>query len=208
MDTRQKLNELKAHFKLKKDGDLADFLAIKHNTMATWIKRNTLDAAAIIAKCHDISANWLLTGKGEMFLNTPQHSDTRAQSDTQKISEPSIQYGKDDITAKYIALLEQQQMKDETLAQMLKAATDAAQAAVKLAESKAEKATVDVVLRNLEDDQLMIESLQEFVTSRFAQLERKPIEEVAQGLSSIVIGKAKARKKDSLVGAGIGDIGS
>lgn len=60
------LKEIKLHLGIKKDVDFAKFLNIPQSTLASWIKRNSIDFELIIEKCPDIDANWLLTGKGSI----------------------------------------------------------------------------------------------------------------------------------------------
>lgn len=51
------------------DGNKAQFaakLGITPQTISTWISRNTFDIDKIYAKCEGVSAEWLLTGKGEI----------------------------------------------------------------------------------------------------------------------------------------------
>jgi len=64
------LNNLQNYLNFKKDVDFAEFLGIKPQTLFSWKKRNTFDVDLIYAKCNEISADWLLTGKGEMLRNS------------------------------------------------------------------------------------------------------------------------------------------
>lgn len=52
-------NGNKAHF--------ANILGIKPQTINSWITRNTFDAELIYSKCVNVSADWLMTGRGEML---------------------------------------------------------------------------------------------------------------------------------------------
>ncbi|MFS1522109.1 S24 family peptidase [Flavobacterium covae] len=61
------LNSLKNHMSFKKDIDFANFLGIKPTTLSSWYSRNTFDIELLYAKCNDISADWLISGKGEML---------------------------------------------------------------------------------------------------------------------------------------------
>ncbi|OXE99992.1 bacteriophage CI repressor-like protein [Flavobacterium araucananum] len=61
------LNKLKNHYSFKKDSDFARFLEIKPQTLASWYSRGTFDIDILYAKCNNISADFLLTGNGEMF---------------------------------------------------------------------------------------------------------------------------------------------
>lgn len=52
------------------DGNKARFaamLGVKAQNISAWITRNTFDAELIYSKCSGVSADWLLSGKGEML---------------------------------------------------------------------------------------------------------------------------------------------
>jgi len=54
------------------DGNKAKFAAkigVKPQNISAWIARNTFDAELIYSKCMEVSAAWLLSGKGEMLSN-------------------------------------------------------------------------------------------------------------------------------------------
>lgn len=63
------LSKIKSHYKFKTNEEFADFLGIAPTTLSSWSRRNSIDTELIYAKCTDIDANWLLTGKGEMIRN-------------------------------------------------------------------------------------------------------------------------------------------
>lgn len=69
MDKSLILNEIKKHLGYKKDADFARFLGISPQTLSSWYTRNTFDIELLYAKCVDINAHWLLTGKGPMLRN-------------------------------------------------------------------------------------------------------------------------------------------
>lgn len=46
----------------------ASILGIKPQTINSWIARNSFDAELIYAKCVNVSADWLMTGRGEMLI--------------------------------------------------------------------------------------------------------------------------------------------
>lgn len=51
-------------------GNKADFarkIDVKPQTISSWIERDSFDIEKIYSKCVEISANWLLTGEGEML---------------------------------------------------------------------------------------------------------------------------------------------
>ena len=60
-------NGNKAAFALK--------IGAKPQTVSAWISRNTFDSEQIFAHCENISAEWLLTGEGEMIVGNKQSAD-------------------------------------------------------------------------------------------------------------------------------------
>lgn len=102
MDKALILREIKKHYNFKTDGDFADFLGIKQNTLSNWSSRNSIDYDRIISKCEEIDGNWLLTGRGNM-LRRPSHDPLmdRAEKALHKLqkeihsvlNEPSETYG-------------------------------------------------------------------------------------------------------------------
>lgn len=67
MDSKLILREIKRHYKFDRDIDLANFLGVAPQTLNGWRTRNTLDIELIYSKCVGINANWVLSGKGNMF---------------------------------------------------------------------------------------------------------------------------------------------
>lgn len=70
MDKSQIIKELRSYLGYKKDTELAEFLGIKQNTISSWKKDRSIDYELIISKCDNINANWLITGKGNMLLES------------------------------------------------------------------------------------------------------------------------------------------
>lgn len=60
------LNEIKNHYNFTSDSEFAKFLGIKPRTLSSWHTRNTFDIELIYAKCENINADYLLTGKGNI----------------------------------------------------------------------------------------------------------------------------------------------
>ena len=69
MDKKLILSEIKSHYNIRSDADFARFLGLKPQTLSSWYSRNVFDIELLYAKCGEIDANWLLTGKGEMLRN-------------------------------------------------------------------------------------------------------------------------------------------
>lgn len=69
MDKTLILNEIKTHIGVSSNAAFARFLDIKPNVVTNWYARNTFNAELINTKCVDISAEWLMTGEGEMLIS-------------------------------------------------------------------------------------------------------------------------------------------
>lgn len=61
------LNEIKAHLKIKKDVEFAEYLGVKQTTLSAWRTRNAFDERLIYEKCSFLNYEWLMTGKGPML---------------------------------------------------------------------------------------------------------------------------------------------
>jgi len=64
------LERLKIYFKANNNKELAKKIGVNYQTLNTWIKRNKIPYELLheIGQNENISLDWLLTGKGEMFL--------------------------------------------------------------------------------------------------------------------------------------------
>lgn len=68
MDIELIINRLKEILKTDKIKDVAEYLEVKPNTLSSWKARNTIDYELIFSKCDGVNFQWLLTGKGSMFV--------------------------------------------------------------------------------------------------------------------------------------------
>lgn len=73
------IERLKEALEIHSDSALAERLMITKGTLSNWKARNSLDFEKVFSFCDHISADWLLTGKGEML-----------KSDTTKRREKAI----------------------------------------------------------------------------------------------------------------------
>lgn len=87
------LNEIKKHYSFKKEIDFANFLDVKPQTLASWHSRNVFDIELLYEKCNEISAEFLLTGKGEI-LRKKDFYYKDVEIETMTLSEPGATYGK------------------------------------------------------------------------------------------------------------------
>lgn len=63
------------------DGNKARFaamLGIKAQNVSAWITRHTFDAELIYSKCRGVSAEWLLSGIGEMLIEKQKDTENKA----------------------------------------------------------------------------------------------------------------------------------
>ena len=55
------------HYSNGNKTQFASRLGVSPQGVSTWLKRNTFDSELIFSKCENVSAQWLLTGKGSML---------------------------------------------------------------------------------------------------------------------------------------------
>ena len=67
MDKSLILNEIKKQLNIKTDKAFSEFLGINKSTLSMWRERNSFDIELLFSKCEQIDANFLLTGKGNVF---------------------------------------------------------------------------------------------------------------------------------------------
>jgi repressor LexA len=79
MDKSLILKEIKKYYNFKTDGEFADFLGIKQNTLSNWATRNSIDYDRIISKCENIDANWLITGRGKMLKESNDYVSNKIE---------------------------------------------------------------------------------------------------------------------------------
>ncbi|WP_304649957.1 LexA family transcriptional regulator [uncultured Bacteroides sp.] len=74
MDKKQMLEAILGYYTNGNKAKFASILGVSPQTISAWVARNTFDSELIYTKCSDISADWLLTGKGEMLKNSDNNS--------------------------------------------------------------------------------------------------------------------------------------
>ncbi|WP_196018256.1 helix-turn-helix domain-containing protein, partial [Alistipes senegalensis] len=101
---KDQVNALISYFSNGNKTAFASKLGLKPQSINNWIARNTFDADLIFSKCDGISAEWLLTGKGDMLINK-----TETQREDSVTERSHIQELIQIIQNQAKALLEQQQ---------------------------------------------------------------------------------------------------
>ena len=104
MNKKDQVNALISYFSNGNKTAFASKLGLKPRSINNWIARNTFDADLIFSKCDGISAEWLLTGKGDMLINK-----TETQREDSVTERSHIQELIQIIQNQAKALLEQQQ---------------------------------------------------------------------------------------------------
>lgn len=75
MNKREMLESLINHYTDGNQAKFAQKLGIPAQNISAWIKRETFNAELIYKKCEGVSADWLLSGKGEMLKVNQQNAD-------------------------------------------------------------------------------------------------------------------------------------
>ena len=87
MDKKEILERLINHYDGGVKSQFASRLGITAQGLSTWMSRNTFDIELIFSKCENISAEWLLTGRGEMLKTnrtTSEHTPSTFSSEQDK----------------------------------------------------------------------------------------------------------------------------
>lgn len=68
------------HYSNGNKAQFANLLGITPQGLSTWIKRDTFDIELVFSKCEGLSAEWLLSGEGEMFKTKGVSHDAHASA--------------------------------------------------------------------------------------------------------------------------------
>ncbi len=74
MTKKERLEALVKHYTAGSKARFAQKLGISAQGLSTWLARGTYDIDIIYAKCEGVSADWLLTGRGEMLIDKNQNA--------------------------------------------------------------------------------------------------------------------------------------
>lgn len=68
MNKSDRVRALISHFSNGNKAVFAAKLGLKPQSINNWIARDTLDAELVYSKCERVSADWLLSGEGDMLV--------------------------------------------------------------------------------------------------------------------------------------------
>lgn len=75
MTKKERLEALIAYYSDGKPTKFAKTIGVAPSTISSWLKRNTFDHELLFAKCENISAEWLITGEGDMLKQETSFND-------------------------------------------------------------------------------------------------------------------------------------
>lgn len=91
------VKRLKIGLGLSSDNALADALGISKTTLSNWKSRNSLDFSLVFSNCEQFSADWLLTGEGNMLKSAREEPQVEVKPihqprSTEKREETQVVY--------------------------------------------------------------------------------------------------------------------
>lgn len=75
MTKKNRLDEIIRYYSNGKPSTFAKFIGVAPSTISTWLARDTFDYDLLFAKCEELNAEWLLTGRGEMLKPDLEQND-------------------------------------------------------------------------------------------------------------------------------------
>ena len=88
MNKKERLEALIAKYSDGKPTRFAKYIGVAPSTISTWLARDSFDYDLLFAKCKDLSAQWLLTGEGEMLKT--KHASNALPSPDDSVSEDKV----------------------------------------------------------------------------------------------------------------------
>lgn len=99
------------------DGNQAKFaakLGIPAQNINAWIKRSTFNAELIFEKCEGVSAEWLLTGRGDMLKEQQNVDVLQSRSDKELIGLCKLLVAnyqqRDEVMGKLVSMVEEMEV--------------------------------------------------------------------------------------------------
>ena len=110
MDKKGILEALITHYTGGNKSQFAKILGVKPQTINTWDSRGTFDLELIYSKCEDISADWLLTGEGQMLKSSTPSVDgaTSSPSEATPKTKKSEKISSTEDTTAFLAYMREQ----------------------------------------------------------------------------------------------------
>ena len=72
MNKTEMMDSLIRHYTKGNKAKFATKIGVSPQTLSKWLGRNTFDAEILFKHCEGISAEWLLSGEGDMLNKTEQ----------------------------------------------------------------------------------------------------------------------------------------
>lgn len=88
LSKKEQLDMLVEHFASGKKADFARILGISNQNLNIWYTRDYLDIEKVFSACPGLSAQWLLTGQGEMLRKDNTIGEEPAETLPEKTSAP------------------------------------------------------------------------------------------------------------------------
>ena len=110
MDKKGILEALITHYTGGNKSQFAKILGVKPQTINTWDSRGTFDLELIYSKCEGISADWLLTGEGQMLRSSTPKADgaTSSPSEATPKTKKSEKISSTEDTTAFLAYMREQ----------------------------------------------------------------------------------------------------
>lgn len=83
MDKQQMWNEIREHYNLKRNVDVARYFGVKEQVANNWTKRGVMDLERVYQLCPDISPDWLLSRGESGPMVRPAHQSINGDNNTQ-----------------------------------------------------------------------------------------------------------------------------
>lgn len=81
MNKKERLEAMISYYGEGKPSAFAKLLGVAPSTISSWMVRDTIDYDLVFAKCEGISAEWLLSGEGQMLKNAANEQKASVQSE-------------------------------------------------------------------------------------------------------------------------------
>lgn len=78
MNKKDRLEAIIGYYSDGKPSLFAKYIGVAPSTISSWLSRDTMDYDLLFAKCENISAEWLLSGQGDMISQSAKRRPPKA----------------------------------------------------------------------------------------------------------------------------------